>query len=188
MREANARPGERLRDLVRRTRRSGRRAATPDSRARAASPANGVPLRLPPRITRRPGGYGGERALGRLRVRRLGVVDEADAADLADELEPVRDAGEGAERLRRSPSSGMPAARAAAVGGGGVLAVVRAGDARLRGQRVVGGELDAAAASRHRAEPARDDGDVVRPPGSRRCGASRRGRRRGRRGGRGGRA
>ena len=39
------------------TRRSGRRSETPASRARAASPPNGVPLRLPPRITRRPGGY-----------------------------------------------------------------------------------------------------------------------------------
>ena len=36
--------------------------------------------------------------------------------------------------------------------GGGVLAVVRAGDARLGGQRVVGGELDAV-----EPEPARHD-------------------------------
>ena len=46
--------------------------------------------------------------------------------------------------------------------GGGVLAVVRTGDARLGRQRVVAAELDAAPVARHRREAARDDRDVVR--------------------------
>ena len=55
--------------------------------------------------------------------------------------------------------------------GGGVLAVVRAGDQRLGGQRVVCRELDPPRTARDRAEPARDDGHVVRRPGSRRSAA-----------------
>ncbi len=43
---------------------------------------------------------GAKRPLGRLGVRRLRVVDEAHAVDLADGLEPVGDAGERAQRLR----------------------------------------------------------------------------------------
>ena len=42
---------------------------------------------------------GGDPAPRRGGVRRLGVVDVADAVELGDELEPVRDAGEGAQRL-----------------------------------------------------------------------------------------
>ena len=78
-------------------------------------------------------------------VRRLGVVDVADAVDLGDELEPVRHAGERAQRGRdrvvadaRRPRRGCR--------GGRVLPVVRARDQRLGRQHVVGGELDAPAA------------------------------------------
>ena len=45
---------------------------------------------------------GRQRAPGGGRVRRLRVVDVADAADLGDELEPVLDARERAQRRRRS--------------------------------------------------------------------------------------
>ncbi len=56
--ERDALRRERVRDLSRRSRRSGRPAQRRRSRARAArARAKGVPLRLPPRITRRPGGY-----------------------------------------------------------------------------------------------------------------------------------
>src|SRR5205807_6928023 len=74
-------------------------------------------------------------------VRRLRVVDPANAAELTHELEPVRHAGERAEGLgdRLVGDTGD-------VGGGGrggsVLAVVAARDERFGGQLVVGGELD----------------------------------------------
>ena len=58
------------------------------------------------------GGEGAPRGGG---VRRLRVVDEADAADLGDELEPVRDPGERLEGLRDRARPAMPSARAAAV-------------------------------------------------------------------------
>ena len=48
-------------------------------------------------------------------VRRLRVVDVAHAGDVADLLDPVLDARETFAAPRRSRSSGMPAARAAAV-------------------------------------------------------------------------
>jgi hypothetical protein len=71
----------------------------------------------------------------------------------------VLDAGEGAERLGDRGLVRAGRARRGR-GGGGVLAVVRAGDQRLRRERVVGRELDATRRARDLAEAARDDGDV----------------------------
>ena len=76
-------------------------------------------------------------------VRRLRVVDVADAAQLADELDPVRDAVEGAQRLGDRGVLDSGRARRCRRGSG-VLAVVRAGDARLGGKLVRARELDAA--------------------------------------------
>src|SRR5581483_12389665 len=74
-------------------------------------------------------------------VRRLRVVDEADAVVLADELEPVRDAGERAQGLgdRAVTDTRLPRRGGR---GGGVLAVVPAAEKRLCRQLVVGRELD----------------------------------------------
>ena len=83
-------------------------------------------------------------------VRRLGVVHVADAADLGHELEPVRDAGERAQRIGDLLLRGAQDAS-----GGGrrscVLAIVPARDQRLRGQRIVRVELRAGqtGAARH---------------------------------------
>ena len=74
-------------------------------------------------------------------VRRLRVVDPANAVQLAHELEPVRDAREGGERLRDGVV-GHAGGAGRGGRGGSVLPVVTAGDQRLGGQRVVGGELD----------------------------------------------
>ena len=76
-------------------------------------------------------------------VGRLRVVDPADAAELSHELEPVRHAGKGAERVgdrlvRDAGGTGGSRRR------GCVLAVVAAGDAGLGRKLVVGGELDSA--------------------------------------------
>jgi hypothetical protein len=75
-------------------------------------------------------------------VRCLRVVDPADAVELPDELEPVRARRGTCGGPRRSRRSETSAARAAAVAAAGVLAVVAAGDERLSGAAVVGGELD----------------------------------------------
>ena len=84
---------------------------------------------------------GRDAAAGRGGVRRFRVVDVPDPAQLADELEPVRDAGEGAQRVGDhsvlDPSGTRGGRRC-----GCVLAVVRAGDQRLCRQRIVRGELD----------------------------------------------
>src|SRR5205085_5847105 len=90
-------------------------------------------------------------APGRGGVRRLRVVDVANAAELAHELESVRDALEGPQRLgdgRVLDPGGARGSRRSRR----VLAVVRAGDERLGRQRVVGGEGDP-----RQIEPARDD-------------------------------
>jgi hypothetical protein len=93
------------------------------------------------------------------RVRRLGVVDEADAADLGHLLEAMRHAREGAKPLRDLLLGRSGGARRRC-GGGGVLPVVPPGDPRLRRQRVFGRELDAPRRSRV-AEASRHDGGVV---------------------------
>ena len=92
-----------------------------------------------------------ERAPRRGDVRRLRVVDEAHAGRLADGLEPVRHAGERAQRLGDRVVADPGRARGRGRGGG-VLAVVRAADQRLGRQRVVGRELDPV-----EPEPARHD-------------------------------
>ena len=128
-----------------------------------------------------------ERALGGLRVRRLRIVDEPHAADLADRLEPVRDAREGAQRLRDRPVGDSE--RAGGCGcGRSVLAVVAARDERFRRQRVVTRELDPACPSPARARTRAEPRPCRRQPGSRRSAASPAGRPRASRGGRGGRA
>src|SRR5207249_179000 len=80
-------------------------------------------------------------AAGRGGVRRLRVVDPADAAELAHQLQPVRDAGERTECLRD-----RVVRHAEGAGGcrrsGGVLPVVTAWNEGLRRQPVVGAELD----------------------------------------------
>ena len=102
---------------------------------------------------------GRERAPGGGGVRRLGVVDVADAVDLGDELEPVRDAGE-----RRSAaaiaSSPRPAARAAAV--------AAAAFSRLCAPGISGSAGSSSSAENSirrprpgRAEPARHDRDIL---------------------------
>ena len=84
-------------------------------------------------------------------VRGLRVVDVAHAVALADELQPVRHARERTQRLgdRRVGDAGRTRSRSRR---GGVLAVVRPSNQRLRRQGIVGGELDPV-----EAEPARDD-------------------------------
>ena len=117
-------------------------------------------------------GERGQRAQRGCDVRRLRVVDVADAAELADELEAVRDARERAQRLgdRRVVDP-----RGTGRGGrrGGVLAVVRARDARLGGQRVVARRTRRDALRRERPKP-RGTTAVSSAPAARRCGASRR--------------
>src|SRR5207247_11291326 len=79
-------------------------------------------------------------------VRRLRVVDEADAVDLADELQAVRDAAERAQRfgdrILRDAGSARGSRR-----GGRVLPAVLDGAERLGGQAIAGGELDARCAA-----------------------------------------
>ena len=84
----------------------------------------------------------GERAAGGGGVRRLRVVDEANAVALGDELEPVLDAGERAQRLG-DRLVGEPGGARGGGRGGSVLAVVRAGQARFGRQLVGRRELDA---------------------------------------------
>ena len=124
-------------------------------------------------MTRSPGGYAVSALRGRLGIRRLRVVDEADAADLADGSSRCGTPGKRAQRLRDRLVA--DAERAGRRGRGrGVLAVVLAGDPRLGRQLVVGRELDLRAApgtGRSRAERPRRRP----PPGSRRSAASRRG-------------
>src|SRR5207244_541423 len=72
--------------------------------------------------------------------------------------EPVRDAGKGVERERDLLVRHAEGARRSRRGGG-VLAVVAAAESRLRGQRVVPGELDAT--PRHPLEATRHDGDLA---------------------------
>ena len=92
-------------------------------------------------------------------VRRLRVVDVADTAQLADELDPMRHAFERSERLAdrgvvdAGRSSGGCRRRS-------VLAVVRAGYPRLGRELVIGGEVDAAAASGNGPEVAWHHRDV----------------------------
>src|SRR5262249_10901353 len=74
-------------------------------------------------------------------VRRLRVVDPADAVQLTNQLEPVRDAGERAEPFRNR-LVGYAGGAGSSGRGRGVLAVVAAGYQRFRGQGIVGRELD----------------------------------------------
>ena len=97
---------------------------------------------------------GRDRAPGRRRVRRLGVVDVPHAAGLGDLLEPMRDAWESLERpgdLRVSDAKFPGSSRC----GRGVLAVVSAGNHRLRRQLVARLEL----------HPTRATGNLVEPDG-----------------------
>ena len=102
---------------------------------------------------------GRERAERRRDVRRLGVVHEPHATDLPDELDAMRDTLEARKRIgdrlvvdpHRTRGSGR---------GGGVLTVVRPGDARLGRERIVGRELDARPVPGYGAEPARHDRGV----------------------------
>jgi hypothetical protein len=105
-------------------------------------------------------GEGGEPAQGGRDVGRLGVVDEAHAVVVANELEAVRHAGEGSQRLT---DDGVVQSQGAGHRGGGrgVLAVMFARDARFRGQGVRGRELEPLRRSRHRLEATRHDGEVV---------------------------
>src|SRR5204862_4024008 len=84
-------------------------------------------------------------------VGRLRIVDVANAVELPDELEPVRDAREGAKRLG-DPVVVDAGGACSRGGGGGVLTVVPAADERLGGERIVGRELDPV-----ETESARDD-------------------------------
>ena len=65
----------------------------------STSGANGSPLSLPPRIAWTPPSKARRPTTRRGDVGRLRVVDEADAVDLGDLLEPVRDAGEAPQAL-----------------------------------------------------------------------------------------
>ena len=106
-------------------------------------------------------GVGGERAPRGGRVRRLRVVDEPDAVPFGDELEPMRDTPERAQRLG-DRVVGEPGRARGGGCGRGVLPVVGAGQGRLGREGLGGGELDASALARHLAEPARHDRGVLR--------------------------
>jgi hypothetical protein len=82
------------------------------------------------------------------------------AADLADELEPVRHTRERRQRGRNRVFTDPDHARRSR-GRGRVLAVVRAGNQRLGGQRIVGRELDPQARARNGANAARYDREVL---------------------------
>ena len=104
-------------------------------------------------------GIGGDATPRRGRVGRLRVVDEPNAVELGHQLEAVLDPRKRAERLRdrvlrdaRSPSGCRRR--------GGVLAVVLAGDERLRRERIVRAKLDAVGTTWDRSEAARNDRDV----------------------------
>ena len=118
-----------------------------------------------------------ERRQGRGHVRRLRIVDVGDPASLGDQLEPVRNARKGAERLgdRVVRDSGDSCSRSRS---GRVLTVVPAADQRLGRQRIVGRERDPV-----EPEPCAERSSRGR---ARRSAASRRGRPRTCRGGRGG--
>src|SRR5204863_663939 len=98
-------------------------------------------------------------AAGGRRVRRLGVVHEADAVDLGNELEAVLDSGKRAQRFADrivlDPGGSRGGRR-----GGGVLPVVRTGNQRLGRQHVTRIELDTLGPAWDRTEVARHDGDV----------------------------
>ena len=108
----------------------------------------------------------GERAPRGGDVRRLRVVDEAHAVDLADVLEPVRHARERPQRLGDRVVADPGRARRGRRGGG-VLAVVRAADQRLGRQRVVGRELDPLEARARAARPSRRARSKIRSFASR---------------------
>ena len=72
------------------------------------------PFSDPPRIARTPPSKERSAASRRGDVGRLRVVDVEDSVDLRHPLEPVRDAGEGPERLARSGPRSIPIASAAA--------------------------------------------------------------------------
>ena len=101
----------------------------------------------------------GERAARGGGVRRLRVVDVAHAVALADELEPVRDAGERAQRLGDRGVVDPGGTRRGRRRRGGVLAVVRARDERLGRAAGRRRELDARRRPA-RAEAARHDRGV----------------------------
>ncbi len=94
------------------------------------------------------------------RIRRLGIVDVADATDDGDLLDPVLDAREVPQRPRDRLVGDASRARGRRRRGG-VLAVVQTGDPRLGREPIAGCELDDARAARHRAESAREDCRVV---------------------------
>ena len=111
----------------------------------------------------RPVGVGRDPAAGGGDVRRLRVVDVAARRAARG---PAR---AGAARPGRSRSASRDPFLRGAGGagrggrGGGVLAVVLAGDQRLGRERVVPAELDPPRRARHRPEAARDDRGVVGP-------------------------
>ena len=118
---------------------------------------------------------GRQRASGGGGVGRLRVVDVADAVDLGDELEPVRDAGEGPQRARRSPRRrarprGPPRSRRRRSRG----CARRESTARPAASSSAANSTRRAARERGRTRAARPR--RRRGPGSRRCAASRRGR------------
>ena len=99
---------------------------------------------------------GRDGAPGRSGVRRLRVVHVAHAARLGDQLESMGDAREGLERIRDARV--VDAERAGRRRGRrGVLAVVRAGDARLGRQRIGRRRTRSSRAARDLVEAMRDD-------------------------------
>ena len=123
-------------------------------------------------------GVGCEPAERRSDVRRLAVVDVADAVALADELEPVRNPGK-AKSADAIASSPIPAARAAAV--------AAAAFSRLCAPRSSGSAGNGSSAANPIPSRPRPRG-TTSPARARRCAASRRDRPRTCRGGRGGQA
>ncbi len=115
--------------------------ATPAAAAALAEAGERDPLAAAAEDEPDAGRIGRKRALGRLGVRRLGVVDEADPVHLADELQAVRHSREPGE-AGGDGLVGDPGGVRSGGGRSGVLAVVVARDGRLGGQLVLEPELD----------------------------------------------
>ena len=103
-----------------------------------------------------------QRAPRRGGVRRLRVVDVADAVDARARARAGAATPGNVRSASAIASSPSPRARAAAVAAAAFSRLCAPGMQRLGGQLVVGGELDASPRARDRPEAARHDGDVVR--------------------------